>query len=158
MPEEKTEVTATANVSLREVNADTVGAVCGLSNTLTEPKKNFVANNAFSIAQAYFEPKAWFRAIYADEEPVGFVMLHDDAEQSEYFLWRFMVAEPYHGLGFGRRAIELLVTYVKTRPQAKELLVSCRLGEGTPVGFYEKCGFVRNGKTYGEEIGLTMLL
>ena len=43
MPEEKTEVTATANVSLREVNADTVGAVCGLSNTLTEPKKNFVA-------------------------------------------------------------------------------------------------------------------
>ena len=64
----------------------------------------------------------------------------------------------YHGLGFGRRAIELLVTYVKTRPQAKELLVSCRLGEGSPVGFYEKCGFVRNGKTYGEEIGLTMLL
>ena len=92
MPGEKTEVTATANVSLREVNADTVGAVCGLSNTLTEPKKNFVANNAFSIAQAYFEPKAWFRAIYADEEPVGFVMLHDDAEQPEYFLWRFMNA------------------------------------------------------------------
>ena len=87
MPAKKTEATATATVSLREVNADTIGAVCGLSNTLTEPKKNFVANNAFSIAQAYFEPKAWFRAIYADEEPVGFVMLHNDAEKSEYFLW-----------------------------------------------------------------------
>ena len=32
MPEKKTEATATATVSLREVNTDTVGAVCGLSN------------------------------------------------------------------------------------------------------------------------------
>ena len=58
----------------------------------------------------------------------------------------------------GRRALLWLVTYVKTRPNAKELLVSCGLGEGGPVGFYEKCGFVRNGETHGKEIGLTMLL
>ena len=69
-----------------------------------------------------------------------------------------MVAEPYHGLAFGRRAIELLVEYVKTRPGAKELLVSCVLGEGGPVEFYEKCGFVRNGKVYDGEIGLAMPL
>lgn len=158
MPDEKTAPTAVSTIHFREVDADTVGEVCRLSDTLSESKKKIVAPNAFSIAQAYFESKAWFRAVYADEEPVGFVMLDDDAEKCEYFLWRFMVAEPYHGLGFGRRAIELLVEYVKTRPGAKELLVSCVLGEGGPVEFYEKCGFVRNGKMYDGEIGLAMPL
>ena len=158
MPDEKNVPTAGSTIRFREVDADTVGQICRLSNTLSESKKRFVATNAFSIAQAHFEPKAWFRAIYADEEPVGFVMLYDDAEKCEYFLWRFMVAEPYHGLAFGRRAIELLVEYVKTRPGAKELLVSCVLGEGGPVEFYEKCGFVRNGKVYDGEIGLAMPL
>ena len=57
-----------------------------------------------------------------------------------------------------RQAIDLLVEYVATRPNAKELLVSCLLAEGGPVGFYEKCGFVRNGKTYGDEIGLAIAL
>lgn len=158
MTDEKLAVTNNATITLRDITADTVGPVCALSSTLTEPKKNFVANNAFSIAQAHFEPKAWFRAIYADEMPVGFVMLLDNAEQHQYFLWRFMIAEPYHKMGFGRRAIEQLVAYVKIRPEAKELLVSCLLGEGGPVGFYEACGFVRNGETYGEEIGLAMPL
>lgn len=81
-------------------------------------------------------------------------MLYDDADKPEYFLWRFMIAEPYHDMGFGRRAIERLVDYVKTHPKADKLLVSCVLGEGGPVEFYEKCGFVRNGEMYDDEIGL----
>ena len=81
-------------------------------------------------------------------------MLYDDADKPEYFLWRFMIAEPYHDMGFGRRAIERLVDYVKTCPKADKLLVSCVLGEGGPVEFYEKCGFVRNGEMYDDEIGL----
>ena len=96
--------------------------------------------------------------VYADETPVGFVMLFDDPTAPEYFLWRFMIAQPYHGMGFGRRAIELLVEYVKLRPAATELLVSCVPGEGGPLEFYEKCGFARNGKTYDGEIGLAMEL
>jgi hypothetical protein len=30
-----------------------------------------------SIAQVHFRPEAWFRAICADDTPVGFVMLYD---------------------------------------------------------------------------------
>ena len=29
-------------------------------------------------------------------------MLYDDADKPEYFLWRFMIAEPYHDMGFVR--------------------------------------------------------
>jgi len=147
-----------AVVTLREITARTVGDVCRLSDTLTAPKSRFVAANAFSIAQAHFPDDAWFRAVYADETPVGFIMMHDNAEEQEYFLWRFMIGAAYHGKGFARRAIELLAEYVKTRPGATELLVSCGQGEGSPEGIYLKMGFRHNGKQYGDEIGLCLPL
>jgi diamine N-acetyltransferase len=141
---------------------DTVRAICRLTDTLTPPKKHFVAPNAVSIAQAHFQPKAWFRAIYADETPVGFVMLYDDPEgeppdnEPVYFLWRFMIAQQHHGKGFGRQAIERLIDYVKTRPGAKELEVSCGEGPGSPEGFYRKLGFERSGKMYDDEAGMVL--
>lgn len=147
-----------AKVSLREISAETVREICNLSDTLTPPRKYMVAPNAVSIAQAYFEPKAWFRAIYADDTPVGFVMLYDDPEEQEYFLWRYMIAGQHHGKGFGRRGIELLSDYVRTRPGATVLETSCGQGPGSPEGFYRKLGFVRNGKVLGHEAGLSLAL
>ena len=110
-------------------------------------QETFVASNAVSIAQAYFDREmAWFRAIYADETPVGFLMLADKPDEPEYYLWRFMLDAEYQKYGFGRQAIELLVEHVKTRPNAKELLVSCVPAEGGPQAFYEKLGFVSTGE------------
>ncbi len=143
-------------VSLREITAETVGTVCVLSDTLTEPKASMVAPNAISLAQAHFNPHAWFRAVYADNAPVGFMMIEDNHEKEAYYLWRYMIAEPYHGRGFGAQAIKLLVDYVKTRPGAKELLVSCVPGEGSPHDFYVKQGFHPTGDIDHGEIVLKM--
>jgi diamine N-acetyltransferase len=117
-----------------------------------------VAPNAISIAQAHFSEHAWFRAIYADDTPVGFLMLYDDPQEQEYFLWRLMIAGPHHGKGFGRRAIALLADYVRTRPGAIVLETSCGQGPGSPEGFYRKLGFERNGEMLGEEVGLSLVL
>src|SRR5271157_4786357 len=114
-----------SKVTLREITAETVRQICKLSDTLSDAQQKIVAPNALSIAQAHFEKFAWFRAVYADEEPVGFIMLYDNPEQSEYFLWRFMIAGPYQHMGFGKRAMDLLFEYVKTRPNAKQLGVDC---------------------------------
>ena len=149
---------ATAEVSLREITADTVRAICKLSDTLVEPQKRVVAPNAISIAQAHFSPLAWFRAIYADEEPVGFIMLYDNPDEPTYFLWRLMVAAPHQGKGYGRQAIAHLIEYVKTRPRATELLVSCHEGEGSPEGFYQALGFRRNGQMEEDEVVLSLAL
>jgi diamine N-acetyltransferase len=142
-------VTVQSIVTLQEITAETVRAICNLS--VTEAQKNFVAPNAISIAQAHFEPKAWFRAIYADDTPVGFVMLFDNPEKPIYFLWRFMIDAQYQKLGFGRQAIQLLIDYVKTRPQATDLLVSYVPKEGGPGPFYHKLGFVPTGEMEGIE-------
>jgi diamine N-acetyltransferase len=149
MTNETSTITRDSTVSLREVTAETVRTICRLD--VSEAQKYFVAPNAFSIAQAYFEPKAWFRAIYADETPVGFLMLFDDPDKPDYFLWRYMIDEHYQKLGFGKRAMDLLLVYVRSRPGVHELRLSCHPGEDGPEPFYRRYDFTLTGRMLGNE-------
>ena len=142
-------ITRESLVSLREVNAETVRTICRLE--VNEQQKHFVAPNSHSIAQAYFEPKAWFRAIYADEIPVGFLMLYDDPDVQEYFLWRYMIDGRYQKLGFGKCAMDMLLEYVRTHPGATMMSLSCPLGEEGPELFYRKYGFTCTGEWRDDE-------
>jgi len=149
LSETRTETTPTppsraSTVTLREISAATVRSICQLG--VREDQNRFVAPNAVSIAQAHFAKEAWFRAIYADDVPVGFLMLHDEPEKQLYFLWRFMIDARYQGMGFGYKAIELLVEHVKTRPGATALGTSVVQGPGGPQPFYEKAGFTLTGE------------
>ena len=145
-----------AVVTLREITAETVRTICDLE--VAPEQRGFVARNAESIAQAYFEPKAWFRAVYAGDEAVGFVMLLDDREQERYYLWRFMIAAEHQGKGYGRAALDRLVAEVRTRPGARELLCSYVPGEGSPGEFYRRYGFVETGEEHGGERVIRLVL
>lgn len=146
-----------AKVTLREITADTLWPILKLK--VRPDQEQFVANNAMSIAEAYFEPKAWFRGIYADETPVGFVMLFDDPEKPEYFLWRYMIDGRYQRLGFGRQALLLLIDHVRTRPNATEFRLSYEpADEGSPEGFYARLGFVNTGEIVDGENEMLLLL
>jgi len=131
-------------VTLREVTEDTVRDICGLS--VREDQKAFVRPNSVSIAEAHFSENAWFRAIYADENPVGFLMLYDEPEEPVYYLWRFMIDGRYQRQAYGHQALELLIDHVRTRPNAKELLTSVVQEDGGPQVFYEKHGFKLTGE------------
>ena len=146
-----------AAVSLREITQEMLRPF--LNMKVAESQNNMVAPNAVSIAQAHFEKYAWFRGIYAGETPVGFVMLYDNADKPEYFLWRLMIAEDHQGGGYGRKAVELLVNYVKTRPNATELLVShVKDVPGNPGPFYEKIGFEYTGEEEEGELVMRLRL
>ena len=74
---ETSPVTPDSAVSLREVTRENLKAVLHLK--VAPSQEHLVADNATSIAQAHFYPEiAWFRAIYADETPVGFMLLSDN--------------------------------------------------------------------------------
>ena len=145
-----------ATVSLREITQETVNFILNLR--VAKEQEQFVASNAVSIAEAHFSAEAWFRAIYADETPVGFLMLSDQPDKGEYFLWRFMVDVQHQGKGYGRRALELLIDHVKTRPNAKELFLSHVPGPGSPEGFYRKLGFEHTSEQAGEELVMKLTL
>jgi diamine N-acetyltransferase len=131
-------------VTLREITADTVRAVCALE--VSPDQRSFVAANALSIAEACFEPKAWFRAVYADETPVGFVMLYLDREKQEYYLWRLMIDARHQGESYGRRALDLVVDHIRTLPGARYLYSSYVDGERSPGRFYARYGFEETGE------------
>jgi diamine N-acetyltransferase len=130
-------------VSLREVTADTVRAICALGPH--EAQTGFVAPNAVSIAQAYFNPAAVFRAVYADETPVGFVMWRPGDDRESCVLWRFMIDRRHQGKGYGREAVAL---WLKSLPPLGYKLVqtSYVAGAGGPRGFYLAQGFRDTGE------------
>lgn len=135
---------AATDITFREITKATLTDILRLK--VTPEQARFVAPNAVSIAEAHFSPDvAWFRAIYSGETPVGFVMLEADESKGHYFLWRFMIDARHQGRGIGRRAIELLIEHVRTRPRATVLVTSCVLGDEGPGPFYEKLGFVYTG-------------
>jgi diamine N-acetyltransferase len=85
-------------------------------------------------------------------------MVDDDVANQAYFLWRFMIAGEHQRRGFGRRALELVVEYVRTRPGAAELRVSYVPGEGSPRDFYAGFGFVETGDVDDGEIVMRLPL
>ena len=145
-------------VELREITADNVRTVCRLAVAASQTA--FVAPNAISLAQAMFEPKAWYRAIYAGDRPVGFAMLSldPDSEKPEYYLWRFMIGADHQHRGYGRAAIAAIVAHVRTLPGATELLVSWVPADGGPEPFYRGIGFVPTGKIEEGEVEARLAL
>ena len=145
-----------AVVSLREITRETVESILELE--VAPKQEEFVATNAVSLAEALFSPEAWYRAIYADETPVGFVMLSVKLEVPRYSLWRFMIGAEYQGNGYGKRALELVIDQVRTMPGAKELLLSYVPGKGNPRKFYQKLGFEETGEVDDDEIVMRLPL
>ena len=141
-----------SSVTLQEIDGSSVYNVILLSETLCEPKKFFVAPNANSLAQANFTDKAWFRGIYTGKALVGFVMLSLDEDEAKYFVWRFMIGEPFHGRGYGRKAMEAITAHVRSLPNAETLELSYGQGPGSPEGFYKKLGFEPTGKVEWGEV------
>jgi diamine N-acetyltransferase len=144
-------------VSLREITDDNRAAVEALS--VTEDQDTYVAGVASSLREAveYPEACAWYRAVYADEEPVGFVMISDNVTDDDptlvgpYFLWRLLVDQRFQGRGYGSAALDLVVDYVRTRPDARALLTSHVVGPTSPEPFYLRYGFRPTGEVHGGE-------
>ena len=136
-------------ITLREVTAETFRAVTSLR--VKPEQEGYVAGNALSIAQAYFARDAWFRAVHADEDLIGFAMLRDgtllsgEHAKPEISLWRFMVAHEYQKRGYGREALALLVSHAGSRPGVTTIETSYVPGPHGPKDFYLGFGFRHTG-------------
>lgn len=86
-------------VTLRNITKDNLWDVLRLK--VKPQQEKFVASNAISLAEAHFEAELpWFRAIYAGETAVGFLMLEYD---ESYNLWRLMLDAQHQGAGMAKK-------------------------------------------------------
>jgi diamine N-acetyltransferase len=152
---------ADADIHFVRITARTVVQICKLSETLSAQQRKMVSDNAYSIAQAHCSDNAWLRAIYADDTPIGFIMLHIGSDYDDgidcpgVFLWRFMIAGPFQRKGYGAKAMQRLFAHLRAQGIG-ELYTSCGVGEESPEPFYRKLGFLPSGEMYGDEIELVL--
>ncbi len=148
-------ITRESRISLCAITAKNVRAVCEL--TVGPGQNGLVAPNAVSVAEAYVHPEAWPRALYAEQQPVGFAMLEDwslvpevasarHAGAPYVALWRFMIDARFQKFGFGGQALRLLISHAGTRPRVAQMLLSFVPKDNNPEGFYQRHGFVRTGE------------
>jgi diamine N-acetyltransferase len=103
------------------------------------------------LAEALFAPEAWYCAVYKDDVLVGFVMLWDDTlsksppARPEVCLWRLMIGADDQGQGIGKRVVEEVVRYVRSRPGIRRSYSSYVLAEHGPSQFYASLGFTPTG-------------
>jgi diamine N-acetyltransferase len=142
-------------VTLREITAETVRDVTALA--VAPEQQGYVASNANSIAEAYFEPKAWFRAIAAGDELVGFAMVYRDPEAGQFYVWRFMIDARHQRHGYGRRAMELLVEEARGDGVA-EVTLSVVPGDRSAREFYACLGFEETGQVHEGEVEMRLAL
>jgi diamine N-acetyltransferase len=106
--------------------------------------------DALADAAEYPHARPWHRAVLADGEPVGFVMLSWDVEPQPpeiigpWFLWKLLIDERYQGRGYGSEVVRQVADLVRAEG-ATELLTSYVPLDGGPAGFYERLGFVPTG-------------
>lgn len=146
-----------ASVRLIEIDAANQHAVRRLA--VHKSQDRLVAPVVASMADALFPEiidgapvVPWMRAVEADDELAGFVMIAEVTEaHPEPYLWRLLVDRCHQRRGIGERIIDLLVD--ELRPTgATTLMTSWVEGRGSPRGFYERLGFTVTGVVIDGEI------
>lgn len=109
-------------IKLLKVDAHNVWDIIKLE--VDDKQKDYVATNNESIIEAYTlqKGKAFTFGIYDDDLLIGFVMLGYDVDDEPiyvrncYSLWRFMIDKKYQNKGYGKKALEVVLDYIKTYP------------------------------------------
>ena len=138
-------------VTPREISDDNRAAVLALC--VAPQQERFVGGSvqgALEDAAEYPNAKPWYRAIYAGDEPAGFVMVSWNVEPQPpeigpWFLWKLLIDQRHQGRGYGSEAVRQVAALVRAEG-ATELLTSFVPEDGGPAGFYRRLGFAPTGE------------
>src|SRR3954469_4447527 len=116
---------------------------------VSPPQGTFVSSVTDSLAEAkqHLAANPLTFGLYDRETPVGFVMIADEVDDPDYiahFLWKLLIDERFQRRGFGTAALDLVAAYFRSKG-VPTMWTSAGEGEGSPIPFYERYGFVRDG-------------
>lgn len=150
-------------ITLQRINYSNIWKVTKLQ--VQDFQEDFVATNTQSILEAYAANADGITAIpfgiYSDDSLVGFVMFgygkadDDDPEIAEgnYLLWRFMIDKTHQRKGFGKAALDVCISYLRTMPcgNAQYCWLSYEPENTAAKALYESVGFLETGEVSGGE-------
>lgn len=139
------------NILLKEVNYDNWRGCIRLK--VAENQKNFVAPNAFSLAQSKYEADCIPMCIYDDETMVGFIMfgIDKDDDDDQFWICRFMIDEKFQGKGYGKAAIAKIIEHIKNNYDYNEVYLSEVPENAVAKSLYKSFGFEFTGEVEDDE-------
>jgi diamine N-acetyltransferase len=142
-------------LELREVDDD-VRTELIRSVVIPEDQQRFVSTVEGSLSEAAEAPEAnpWYRAVYDQGEPVGFVMIAWDVTSEDgmigpWFLWKLAIDRDHQRRGYGQAVVDAIIEIVRAEG-GTELFTSYVDEPGGPGPFYARLGFVPAGDHEGE--------
>ena len=133
----------------RPVGDHNVDALIKLATTPAQER--FVGSVAKSLAQAAYRPAGRPLGLYANGQPVGFLLLWDarrDPDPKEradlLYVWRLMIDQRFQRQGHGQAAMRWLIDEARRMGVASVGLA--HVPENAVGAFYERFGFRYTGK------------
>ncbi|MCA9945974.1 MAG: GNAT family N-acetyltransferase [Anaerolineales bacterium] len=139
------------SVTLRKIDDTNRTAVLTLRVALEQKQFVGTVQDALADAKRYPHANPWYRAIYDEDVPVGFVMISWNVVPEPpgiigpWFLWKLLIDFRYQRKGYGKTAVNLIAEIVRAEG-GTELLTSFVEGEGEPWPFYKRLGFQKSGE------------
>jgi aminoglycoside 6'-N-acetyltransferase len=145
-------------VELVELTHDSLRDVAALEVAFSQ--RVLVAPVLVSLAEALVPPiedglpvRAWYRAIAADDELVGFVMVAEPhTPGGDAMLWRLLVTPRHQGRGIGRRVVLDVAARRRDLGETRLLVSFVPDVVGSPARFYRSLGFVETGRIVDGEV------
>lgn len=130
---------------------------------VAEDQKNFVAPNAYSIAESQFgydhpEDGHWDMVpygIYDEENPVGFLMIgyNFSHPRVQGYVIRLMVDEHHQKKGYGTFGMNWILDHYRMDERIKRIGISYEPGNDVARQMYASLGFVETGEIdHGEVV------
>ena len=128
---------------------------------LGENQDKFVSHPIRSLAQAYvYYNQCTPFAIYKEDIMVGYVMVIYDYDDETYNIWHMMIDEKYQNNGYGTKALELCIDYIKSKPFGKsnDIILTCNIENYNAIHIYKKSGFKETGDIDDNEITMKLVI
>lgn len=146
-------------IRLEKINEDNFIEAFNLK--LCKNQESFVSHPIRSLAQAYvYYNQCTPFGIFEDDVMVGYVMVIYDYDSDEYNIWHMMIDERYQHKGYGKKAFEKCLEYIKTKPFGKgnKVVLTCNENNSVALKLYKLFGFKETGNKDEDEIELSLIL
>ena len=144
-------------VQLEQITKENIDAVLALD--VNEDQKGFVSSTAESLAQAYaYSATAFPFAVSDDGRIVGFIMMGFYEEKNYYTLWKLLIDRKnyytlwkllidrkYQHRGYGRKALELGIAFLKEWYGVSAVFTGVSPGNTAAKNLYRSMGFRETG-------------
>lgn len=118
---------------------------------VSKAQEDYVASTMYSLAEAKVYTENIPLSVYNDDVMVGFLMYQLDPNDKEYWITRLLIDKKYQNLGYGTKAMHLLLEKLKKDHNIEQVLISFDPENQVAEKMYVNMGFRDTGRIEDEE-------